>query len=199
MSERQLVSVGAQEMVAAGHLGGYFVGGDPATQYPALWEWLVRVLGIRSVIDVGCGDGQAVRFFREQGCAVLGIDGVEQEDESIITHDFTAAPWPLDDDFELCDMIWCCEFVEHVEERFVPNFLAAFQLAKKYVILTHAFPGQDGYHHVNCQDPSYWKGVMAAIGFSWRGDLTAVTRGVSALNRHPLNHYLRSGLVFKRS
>lgn len=96
------------------HLGGYVVGGDEATWFPELWAWLVESMDVSSVLDVGCGDGQAVHEFARLGCTVQGIDGVPQDDPLIVEHDFTQGPYLPDRVF---DMIWCCEFVEHIEER----------------------------------------------------------------------------------
>ena len=47
------------------HLGGYIVGGDDATYYPHLWDWLVSARGVKSVVDVGCGEGHAARYFAD--------------------------------------------------------------------------------------------------------------------------------------
>lgn len=189
--------------VTDGHLGGYVVGGDDATWYPDLWRWLVEKQHVRSVIDIGCGEGHALKFFRELGCRVLGIDGIRQDDPAICHHDFTLGPWgqtigSSDDPWGVpADLIWCCEFVEHVEERYVPNFLAAFKTAK-LVLMTHAEPGQDGYHHVNCQPSAYWIGAMAAISYELDQTLTMQTRALASINPNPWNHYVRSGLAFRR-
>jgi len=187
-------------MVVAEHLGGYCPGGDPATFYPALWEYLVTDLGVQSVIDVGCGDGVAVKFFELLGVGVLGVDGVPQEHPSIIEHDYTLEPFIPSisdeeaDDFDLC---WSCEFVEHVEERYVDNFLATFACAP-LVLITHAEPGQAGWHHVNCQHAGYWIDRMAGIGYELDGALTNKSRELARVNEHALNHYARSGLAFHR-
>lgn len=181
------------EFVTDRHLGGYIRGGDPATYYPDLWRWLVDDQ-IDRVIDIGCGDGQAVKFFQDEICFVVGVDGMEQENPAIVVHDYTTGPYQPDDRF---DLAWCCEFVEHVEERYVPNFLATFQCAD-LVLMTHAFPGQPGHYHVNCQEPDYWKGVMAAIGYEYDHILTYGTRDLARMNESPWNHYVRSGMAFKR-
>jgi len=176
------------------HLGGFIKGGDPATLYPELWEWLVKELKVKSVLDVGCGDGQALKVFRSLGCStVKGIDGVPQPGNTdIFAHDFTKGVYNPNRKFDLC---WSCEFVEHVEEKFIPNFIPCFTAAKM-VLLTHAFPGQAGHHHVNCQLPTYWQGIMASLGFRFDVILTAKARQMAGINQSPHNHFVRSGMVF---
>ena len=185
----------------APHLGGYIPGGDPATYYPDLWRWLVEDYGVGSVIDVGCGEGHAVEFFMEHlgRGNVYGIDGVETHPDVAWYEvwDYTNGPYVafLDE----ADLVWSCEFVEHVEERFMENFLETFRCSSDLILMTHAEPGQAGHHHVNCQTADYWKGALASIGFSFDKQLTAVTRELAAINDNPWNHYRRSGLAFRRN
>lgn len=180
--------------VEQGHLGGYVKGGDEATFYPHLWNWLVEGFGIKSVLDIGAGEGHALRHFKELGCRVLGIEGVPQQEWEIMVHDYTEGPVALTRDW---DLGWCCEFVEHVEEQYISNFLETFKSCN-YVLMTHAEPGQAGYHHVNCQPSSYWRGAMASIGFEFDQSLTTMAKSHAALNTNPWNHFVRSGLAFSR-
>jgi hypothetical protein len=180
------------EFVTAGHLGGYVAGGDPATVYPELWDWLVDWQGVRSVIDVGCGDGVALRHFEGRGCRVRGIEGVPQEHPAIMRWDYTEGAYIPG---EAYDLAWSCEFVEHVEEQYVPNFLATFRCAR-LVLMTHAEPDQPGHHHVNCRDAAYWQAHLETIGYELDLALTTATRNIAAVNENPWNHYRRSGLAF---
>lgn len=183
------------EYVSAGHLGGYLTGGDEATFYPDLWKWLVEELKVKSVLDVGCGEGQSLQFFRDSlGCEVVGIEGTLQKDPDIIKWDFTKGMWIP---YRSFDLVWACEFLEHVDEQYITNLVPAFQSAP-LVLVTHAFPGQQGYHHVNCRNEDYWLGFFAAAGFVLDNPKTMITREVSRKNENPYNHYLRSGLVFKK-
>jgi SAM-dependent methyltransferase len=185
--------------VEAGHLGGYVAGGDPATYYPELWDWLVKEQGVKSVLDVGCGDGVALDYFAGLGCATLGVEGTPQDHPRIERHDYTLGSWPsypLDGAVGPFDLVWCCEFVEHVEERYVPNFLWSFKLGR-LLLMTHAEPGQAGYHHVNCRERDYWVGALAAAGFALDLDFTGRARSVSRANASPWNHFARSGLAFR--
>lgn len=182
-------------MRTEGHLGGYVVGGDPATIFPDLWAWMIEGLGVRSVLDVGCGEGLALSFFRDiGGCEVLGVDGVRQADPDIMQHDFNDGPWDPDREF---DLVWCCEFVEYVDECFLPNMLPALT-AGRLLAMTHAFPGQGGHHHVNCRTPDYWLGALAAAGMCLDDDLTSKARLIAGKNPSPWNHFIRSGLVLHK-
>lgn len=191
------------EFVEQGHLGGYIPGGDSATWYPDLWRWLAEIEGVKSVVDIGCGDGQALDYFIDElGVDVLGIEGTFQSKLGIQQWDFTKGPYnpPERDLFSHLydfDLVWCCEFVEHVEEKYIANYLDAFKWGK-ILLMTHAFPGQGGYHHVNCQPPQYWQGVMAGVGFYWDEGLTMKSRELASVNRDPYNHYARSGLAFRK-
>lgn len=185
--------------VEEGHLGGYIVGGDPATYFPDLWTWLVEgPLQVKRILDVGCGEGHSLKFFRELGCDVVGLEGIPQDDPDIYEFDFTApGVLPKDALKEDFDLVWCCEFVEHVDEDKAAAFVPIFRLGK-IVLMTHAFPGQLGTHHVNCRDTEYWKGFMTAAGFEFSPGMTTKTREVAAKNTDQYNHYLRSGLAFRR-
>jgi len=180
------------------HLGGYIVGGDDATFYPHLWKWLVEHQGVTSVLDVGCGEGHAVNYFREElECYAVGLDGIRQDSPWIHQVDFSEGP---DNRFSALefDLVWSCEFVEHVEERYMTNYLSSFAQGR-LILMTHAAPDQPGHHHVNCQTATYWQGVMAAIGYHLNWDLTMLARAKSMANQSPWNHFARSGLAFVRA
>lgn len=181
-------------LVGDGHLGGYLQGGDPDTIYPEMWEWLVKHWHVQSVLDVGCGDAIAVRHFLRLECEVLGIDGMPIKHPNVVKHDYTKGPFVPDHDY---DLAWSAEFVEHVEEAYVPNFLATFAKAR-FVCMTHGEIGQPGFHHVNNQDSAYWLGAMAAIGFEYDEQLTWQTKAQASHNPSLNNHYKRSGMAFRR-
>jgi hypothetical protein len=163
------------------HLGGYWKGGDPNTLATALWRTVVADYSIRSVIDVGCGEGISTKYFSDLGVEVVGIEGGKQAIKNslvprlIVRHDYTKGPYQPK---RPVDLVWCCEFVEHVEERYVPNFLVTFAAAK-YCLMTHAFPGQDGFHHVNCQLPEYWIRRLGSIGLRYDPQVTERLRGLT--------------------
>jgi SAM-dependent methyltransferase len=192
-----------EKMVKDGHLGGYIRGGDPGTWCPALWTWAIHRFAARSVLDVGCGEGQSARFFQQRGCQVLGIEGCPQAltdsaiPDDVVAHDFTRGAYFPEHSF---DLVWSCEFLEHVESRYEANILATFAHAAKAILVTHAFPRQTaGHHHVNCRPSAYWIRRIEALGFTCHVPLTLEARGVTLRDFPGINHFARSGLVFVRA
>src|SRR5262245_45998341 len=167
----------------APHLGGDMPGGDPATQYPDLWKWMIETHEVKRILDVGCGDGTAIKTMKDLGADVRGIDGVLQPSLDIVEWDFSKGPFSESPtQFTAAfDMVWSCEFVEHVEERYVPNFLQVFGYSLRWVLMTHGEPGQPGHHHVNNQTADYWKGALASIGFEFDEQTTALARGFASM------------------
>jgi SAM-dependent methyltransferase len=157
---------------------------------------------VRSVLDVGCGEGHAAKYFQNGGCRVHGLDGFAQAiadsviPDDVELHDFCDGPWVCAD---RVDLVWSCELLEHIEEKFLNNVLATFRSSRQFLFVTHAFPGQPGHHHVNCQSTAYWIEVLEQSGFICEVDLTLKARQVtlSDLSAYP-NHFARSGLVFRR-
>jgi SAM-dependent methyltransferase len=169
------------------HLGGHF--GNSNVDRPTLL-YLIARYGIATMLDVGCGPGGMIDVAAALGVDALGIDGdstITRPD--VLIHDFTTGPMKTAE----FDLIWCVEFVEHVEAEFIPNFMQTFA-AGRVLFLTAAPPGFPGWHHVNCQPQSYWISLLEQHG--WRLDVDATT-WIRANGGHPFS--TRQGLVFVRS
>jgi hypothetical protein len=152
------------------HLGGCIIQGDLATWGPEVWGYLIDKYNIKSVVDVGCGAGHSLKYFLDKGLNSIGVEGYEPAIEAsnvknfIKKHDFTKDKFITDTNH---DMVWCCEFVEHVEEKYVDNFLDLFSKSK-LIAMTHGLPGQPGFHHVNCQPQEYWVNKLTEKGFTFK-------------------------------
>lgn len=186
--------------VLEGHLGGFYTTADPPSQCPKMWKYIIDKFDIKSVIDVGCGMGYGIVEFLKYCDEVVGIDGSPYALENspvtdyIFQHDYTIGELETEDKYDLC---WCCEFVEHVEARYIDNFLSTFAFAK-YVAMTHAVPGQGGHHHVNCQPKEYWIDHMARYGFEYDEEVTNELKEISKTEGDYSPHFLSTGLFFKK-
>jgi SAM-dependent methyltransferase len=164
------------------HLGGSLTP-DSHTFMPDVWSRLIQDYAIRSMIDVGCGPGYTAAWFLEhfgRAGRVLGLEGdpgalAIRRCDPIVSHDFTLGPFvPID----RYDLGWCAEFVEHVEEQFIPNWMAALRRCR-YVAMTFATPGQGGHHHVCERDESFWLEQFTAADFDHVPEETARLRASS--------------------
>lgn len=175
-------------------LGGNVVGGDPDTWSPEVWQALIDQYAPTSVLDVGCGDGQAVKWFWDHGVPALGIDGLYDNvvhpamANTVVHCDLTERAYPFPS-----DLVWSCEVLEHVEERFLDNLLTTL-CNGRVIALTHALPKQQGHHHVNCQPPEYWIGHICARGYE-----AVDPTPLRALVTDRKNYFSHTGLVFRRS
>jgi len=163
------------------HLGGNICGGDERCNDYAVWDYLIHHFKPKSICDVGCGEGHLMEHFYDWYVKVYGIDGlqankdngVEEIKEFIRINDYTKHIGPV---FNV-DMVLSCEFVEHVEERFIKNYLFQFRYCKT-LVFTHALPGQAGHHHVNCQDDKYWIDLMTRYNFKYLPVETEYARSI---------------------
>ena len=164
-------------------------------------DWLIKTFDAKSFLDIGCGPGGMVELAKSKGLLVKGIDGdhtLKRPNETDYTlHDFTKAP--LIPDFEY-DIGWSVEFVEHVEEKYISNYMPCFQSCNT-VVITYAPPGWEGHHHVNLKDEDYWIQTFATNGLKHNAEMTHQLRQHSTMNlgKKGKKAFVRNrGLVFTK-
>lgn len=149
------------------HLGGNMAGGDGGTDYSNdLWPWIVEKFNPQYLMDVGSAEGHALHYFHSRGVKVIGLEGLARNAAKckapVIVHDLCEGPRPV----EGVDFLWCCDVVEHIEEKYVQNILDTFKCAKT-VALCHGTEGMvnSGWHHVNNKTVGYWAEKMRSAGY----------------------------------
>jgi SAM-dependent methyltransferase len=190
------------------HMGGCALGGDGATYYPKMWDYIVKEYGITSVIDVGCGRAFAADYFKGIGTNVRGVEGCKEaveasflEPEELSLHDYeNDGPFIPE---KVYDLAWSCEFVEHIEERYMQNFIETFKRCR-FVAITYAFPGQGGHHHVNEQHEPYWVHHMMLQGFEIDREATQTLRLIAQEDGKKYSpfyqsHFISRGLFFRNT
>lgn len=165
-----------------GHLGGCNLFGDPGTECPKMWRYMVNKYNIKSVLDIGCGFGFHLKYFKDfLNLKIKGVEGSEKVQklsfypEDIIAHDYSKGSLKIEGIFDLC---WSIEFVEHVNSEYKQFFFENFSQCKNLMI-THAVPGQGGYHHVNEQTDDYWIKELSEYGFEYDAAETTYLRSLA--------------------
>ena len=176
-------------------LGGNIRQGDIHSSSTTLWRYLVDRFGVRSVLDVGCGEGHAVLFFHRMGLVAHGIEGLIHNVRRAVTpiaqHDLLSGPYTMP-----VDLVWSCEVAEHIEEEKIDFYLDTLANGR-VVAMTHAVPGQEGHHHVNCQTAEYWVQRMQSRGYIISVEDTNLCRNIAAKD-HTWTYFSKTGLVFLR-
>ena len=126
-------------------------------------QYLKDTFNIRTVLDIGCGPGGMSDVCKKLDIEWTGIDGdkeVLKFNKNIIIHNYQHK-LVLNKVF---DLAWSVEFVEHIPECYIDNFIDTFKLCK-YVLLT-AYPTKStNKYHVNEQPPKYWIDIFNKNGF----------------------------------
>ena len=130
---------------------------------------LMRLFEPRSVLDVGCGQGEWVEAFRAGGVDAYGVDIAAPDEAHYFRRDLTEPfkwrPMPEDREWGF-DLVLCLETGEHIPEESSSTLINTIaHAANHYVVFGAAVPGQAGKGHINCQPPEWWHQRFAAYGF----------------------------------
>lgn len=192
------------------HLGGNYLGtynynnkeykGDGNSITVEMWDFLIKKFKIKTVLDIGCGCGYSSEIFRDLGCDVKCFDGLEynikNSDSSLkcFVHDLTKSSYISKEKF---DLVWCCEVAEHIEEKYISNFIETLKNGN-IIAMTAAQLGDGGHHHVNLQNKDYWiKKVEEDGEYGYDYFLTEHCKQIS-IPPDPRweSHFKRNGLIF---
>lgn len=139
-------------------------------------DFIINRYDIKTMIDVGCGPGKMVSLAREKKLTAEGIDGDWTVNPDIL-HDYSKEPYIPE---KPVDLAWSVEFLEHVHEEYMPNYMATFQKAK-YVFCTAS--NTTGYHHVNCHPLPYWWDNFNNYGFDYlETESEAIRNSITTMN-----------------
>ncbi len=154
-------------------------------------KYFINDLDIKSMIDIGCGIGEQTILAHTMGLYAVGVDGdytIKRPKEPVfINHDYSKASlggayMKHVPECGFFDLGWSIEFLEHVDEKHIPNFMETFKLCK-FMVVTHAYPGQGGHHHVNEQEKEYWIDIFNKNNFRYDFSLTNKLKSVSTMNK----------------
>jgi len=168
----------------------------------ALWGAFAVLGRPGSFIDFGCGDGWLVYTAKTAGVPLsVGVEVSEDvvkvapPGTEIVVHDLTK-PFNLDRQF---DLVISWEVGEHLPMEYANIFVKSVAShVGAYLVFTAAHLGQDGYHHINCQDQEYWRLKFISQGLKYDEQLTMQMRNLWAWCVGPLRYLVDNVQVFVR-
>ena len=126
---------------------------------------VLELIPVKSVCDLGCGDGTWLTVVREHGITdILGIDGeyVTEDLLQIAAANFQSmdlsGPISLPRSFDLAISL---EVAEHLPESRAASFVENLTHLAPAVLFSAAIPGQGGRDHLNEQWQTYWAALFA--------------------------------------
>ncbi|HCY35679.1 MAG: hypothetical protein DKM50_06790 [Candidatus Margulisiibacteriota bacterium] len=134
--------------------------------------YIMELLSPTSVIDIGCGLGQWLYVFKQNGVnKILGVDGKHVPKEKIMLK----ADEFFEFDLNNCEnfssqnkfnLAISLEVAEHLIEDKAHSFINMLTQLSNIIIFSAAIPGQMGENHFNEQFPQYWINLFANKGYS---------------------------------
>lgn len=172
------------------HLGGHQNITNVDTQ---ILPYVVKKYKIKSMIDIGCGPGGMRDVANSLKISWTGVDGdfTLANKDNMIIHDFSKSKLDINSKF---DLAWSSEFLEHIEEKYIDNYMPVFARAD-IVIVTAAMPGTPGHHHVNCRDLDYWYEVFKNYNMIYDETETNSLKQISDMRK---GFFKRHGFCFKK-
>jgi SAM-dependent methyltransferase len=131
--------------------------------------FVVQLLQISSVLDVGCGRGAWLREWRNSGVAVArGVDGPYVRESSLLIPptDFRAVDLSKKFDLgERFDLVICLEVAEHLPGDSSTALIDSLVSHSDLVLFSAATPGQGGENHINERPLAFWQALFAKHGY----------------------------------
>jgi SAM-dependent methyltransferase len=133
--------------------------------------YIKELINPLSVIDIGCGLGQWLKVFKDEGITdVVGIDGyhVKLSDLYIDKNEFI--PWDISHIDKISikrrfDLCLCLEVAEHIDSKYSLSLINSLISFSDVIIFSAAIPNQTGENHINEQFPDYWRNIFSKFDY----------------------------------
>ena len=123
---------------------------------------------VKSAVDFGCGTGIFLKFLKDNGVSVTGLDGDYIDRKTLFITEEEFLPVDLTKPVHLSkkyDLSISLEVAEHLPESSAEIFIASLCEASQVVLFSAVVKGQGGVGHVNEQFLSYWQKIFLKKGY----------------------------------
>lgn len=178
-----------------------------AWRIPIVCDAIIDILKPKSIIDVGCGNGDLVKGFIIRNIQTFGIEGTvnalsDTEDfDRIWIYDLRKDKIEYPFTFRKFDLVICFEVAEHIESEYTDIFIDTLCSLSDRILFSAAGPGQGGIHHHNCQDKRYWIEKFVAKGYICNFKIVTKLqeRWQKWANKKGIKAYYQNLMYFERS
>ncbi len=126
-------------------------------------------LPVRSVLDVGCGQGAWLAAWKEHGVSdSVGMDGDYVDARRLLISARHFLPTDLNKRFNAgrsFDLVQSLEVAEHLPPARAESFVDDLGAHGRVILFSAAVPGQGGENHINERNYEYWRRLFAARGY----------------------------------
>lgn len=126
--------------------------------------FLIKLFDPSSVLDVGCGLGNFLKAFINEGVTdVYGVEGPWLDKSKLVIDKDLVHIKDLENVFSferLFDMVLCLEVAEHLNEESAEKLVDVLTAHSEVIVFSAAVPGQGGQNHVNEQWIGYWESLF---------------------------------------
>jgi SAM-dependent methyltransferase len=130
---------------------------------------VVSTLGVKSVLDVGCGAGAWLAAYRDLGATdCVGVDGDYVERALLMIEKSWFSPRDITKRFDFgreFDLVQCLEVAEHVPRDACDTLIDNIVRHGRKVLFSAAVPGQGGEDHINERPYGFWRDMFASRGY----------------------------------
>lgn len=134
----------------------------------AIVPLVLNLLHPKSVVDVGCGDGNWLAVFRDLGVTeFLGVDGEHVPRNLLQIPNERFRPADLSKPFSVgtFDLALSLEVAEHLPPSSANVLVKSLTNSAPAVLFSAAIPHQGGEHHINEQWPEVWASLFRNYGY----------------------------------
>ena len=148
----------------------FFATRDERTRFAAekILSIVLKNFIVKSAVDFGCGTGTFLKFLKNNGVSVTGLDGDYIDRKILVITEKEFIPVDLNKPVHLgkkYDLAISLEVAEHLPESSAENFITSLCEASDIVLFSAAVKGQGGVGHVNEQFLSYWQKIFSNKGY----------------------------------
>ena len=129
---------------------------------------VMKFFRVKTAVDFGCGTGTFLKFLKDNGVSVTGLDGDYIDRSILVINEEEFIPVDLTKPVHLkkkYDLSISLEVAEHLPESNAETFITSLCEASHVVLFSAAVKGQGGVGHVNEQFLSYWQKIFMKKGY----------------------------------